>query len=115
MILSKTCLLLFGLILCTMLIAMLTQKYNDTMCVHVSDLVKIKHGGLPKSKSNVGKKVWGVNPMRYHGGHSEFVESDSNALSVKRCNREYEEPESSFRNVTVGQMATTQFPPARTF
>jgi hypothetical protein len=84
----------------------------------VSDLVKIKHGGLPKSKSNIGKKVNGQIPKGYHGGHSEFVESDGNALSVgynKRFNREYEEPKSSFRNITVGQMATTRFPPERKF
>jgi hypothetical protein len=74
----------------------------------VSDLVKIKHGGLPKTKSKIGKKVWGVNPRRYRGGHSEFVESDGNVLSVKGYNkgfnREYEE-----------QMATTRFPPERKF
>ena len=119
MVLSKTCLLLFGLILCAVLIAMLTQKYNDTLCARVSDLVKIKHGGLPKSKSNIGKKVNGQIPRRYQGGHSEFVESDGNELSVKgynkRFNREYEEPKSSFRNITVGQMATTRFPPERKF
>jgi hypothetical protein len=115
MVLSKLCLLLFGLILCAVLIAVLTQKYNDTLCARVSDLVKIKHGGFPKSKSNIGKQLVEHIPRRYRGGHSEFIEPDGNSLSVNGYNREYEEPKSSFRNITVEQMATTLFPPERTF
>ena len=118
MVLSKTCLLLFGLILCAVLIAVLTQKYNDTLCARVSDLVKIKHGGLSKSKSNMGAKEESDNPRRYSGGYSGFVESDGNALSVKGYsrgfNRKYVKPRPSFRKMT-DHMETIRFPAERTF
>jgi hypothetical protein len=117
MVLSKTCLLLFGLILCAVLMAVLTQNYNDTLCVHVSDLVKIKRSGLPKLKSQLGKKNTLFPPKRYRGGYTH--DNNINDLNVDEYNnifkREYDEHESSFRDVTGGQIATCFFPYGRTF
>jgi hypothetical protein len=97
MILSKTCLLLFGLILCAVLIAVLTQNYNEALCVHVSDLVKIKHG----------KKIQGgnteVSAPNVRGYNKEFI-------------RDHNVHNPSFRHIDLGpEMETIRFPPGRVF
>lgn len=114
MVLSKTCLLLFGLILCAVLIALLTRNYNNILCAQVSDLVRIKRGGSKfPYRSKTGRTIYRKGP-EYRGGHDEV-----NVLSVIGNNegfrRELEEDKPSFKDAVASQMAATQFPPERMF
>jgi hypothetical protein len=104
MILSKTCLLLFGLILCAVLIAMLTQNYNEALYLRVSDLVKIKRG----------RETREVNPEGYRGGHTPDV---VRVPGVREYNNEFKKENiSSFRDRDpVGQIKTIHFLPNRMF
>ena len=124
MVLSKTVLLLFGLVLCAVLIALLTRNYNDALCARISDLVKIKKGGGKYLKTRTGRKLYRANPEKYRLSSKKYKggidpEPDINALSVQGYNkgfkREFEEDKPSFQNITLEQMADTRFPPERTF
>lgn len=112
MVLSKSCMLLFGLILCAVLIAVLTNNYNDAMCAYMSDMVKIKKGGLPKLNSKLVKKGRDDNSKSYLGGYE--LGSGIKPESFRMYNNEYVEPKSSFINTIPGH-TTTLFPPDRTF
>jgi hypothetical protein len=98
---------LFGLIICAVLIAVITQHYNEDLCVLVSDLVKI----------NSGKKEWDVNPRGYVGGHTS--ENDVRSPHARWYNKEFirdhKEHNPSFSNMNVNQMEKIRFPPDRTF
>ena len=54
MIMSYTCLLLFGLVLCTILIAMLAHNYNNTICARLTDIAKIKKKYVKKTNYKTG-------------------------------------------------------------
>jgi hypothetical protein len=72
-------------------------------------MVKIKRGGLPKLKATLEKKTIAASLGKYHGGYNH--ENNIDALRIN----EYNEHESTFRNVDVGQMSTCIFPHERTF
>lgn len=124
MVLSKTVLLLFGLMLCAILIAILTRNYNDTLCAHVSDLVKIKKEGGNYLTTSTGKKLYQVNSKGYRDYSKKYKggldsEPDVEALNFQEYNRgfrqEFKEDKHPCQNIILKNISNIKFPSERTF
>jgi len=83
----------------------------------VSDLVKIKHGGLSNLKSKYGGELGEANSGKYHGGYTS--ENIVNSMGKEGYNRgfkrDYDKHNPSLKYVTTDQIPCFRFPPDRTF
>jgi hypothetical protein len=100
MILSNTCLILFGLILCTVLVSILTQNYNNTMYGNLLDLSERENPFDPKSERE--------NPFDPKSERENPFDPKSPSTAAKIIG-------GGIRKTPRHRIFTPDFPPERTF